>query len=131
MKNILLIDDDAPLRSVLRLHLERLGYCVQEAGNGREGLKAYDTFPADIVFTDLIMPDMEGLETIREIRRRSAQVKILAFTGSEWMDSTGILAVAKKLGAQSTLRKPFTMKEVVAALQELGSDPSGTAPATP
>jgi len=81
MARILLIDDDAPVRRTLRKMLERQGYEVEEAPDGKAGLTLYQENPADLIITDLIMPEMEGIETIMELRRRFPDVKIIAMSG--------------------------------------------------
>ena len=81
MSKILVIDDDKNIRSLLRDFLERDGYEVMEAENGKVGLKLFRENGADLVITDLIMPEKEGIETIRELRRDFSDVKIIAISG--------------------------------------------------
>lgn len=81
MAQILVIADDAHVRLVLRQVLERAGYTVREAANGREGLQRYRTTPTELVMTDILMPEQEGLETIPALRRELPAVKILAISG--------------------------------------------------
>src|SRR5262245_17088030 len=76
MGRILVIDDDEMVRGIIRTALERAGYAVVEAENGESGLAAFDAASFDLVITDLLMPEKEGVETVREIRRRSSSVKI-------------------------------------------------------
>ena len=81
MALILIIDDDDQIRRVLRKTLERDGYDVADAPNGKEGIRLYRENPADLVITDIIMPEKEGIETIRELRRDFPEVKIIAISG--------------------------------------------------
>lgn len=114
MATILLIDDEDSLRSVLRLVLQDDGHEVLEAGDGRAGLEMYRQHQADLVITDLAMPEMNGLDFISEATRRFANVKIIAMTGmADW---ESCLAKAKALGARRTLQKPFTLEQLLQAV---------------
>src|SRR5687767_14027836 len=100
MASILLVEDDEQLRPMLKLVLERGGHQVQEAGNGKEALKIYLRHPTDLVVTDLVMPDKEGLETILELRRIYPDVKIIAMSGGgRTGGGQGYLELARKFGA--------------------------------
>ena len=116
---ILIIDDDTQTRSLLRQMLERAGYAVEEAGHGSEGLRRYRAAPTALVITDLLMPDRDGLETIRELRQAYPEVKILAISGGGQLKLLNFLTVAEKLGAQHTLRKPFRRQELLDAVRTL------------
>lgn len=111
MATILLIDDEDNLRSVVRSILEEDGYEVLEAGNGRSGLEMYRQYKADLIITDLAMPEMNGLEFISEVTRNFSNVRIIAMTGVPEWDSR--LAEAKLLGARETLHKPFTLEKLL------------------
>src|SRR5262249_50928853 len=102
---ILVIDDDADTRDFLKATLETAGHQVTVAGNGMEGVQAFHKKPADLVITDLFMPDQEGLETIKQLRLESPDLAIIAMSGKP----TGgtMLTVAKHLGASVVLQKPF------------------------
>jgi DNA-binding response OmpR family regulator len=117
--NILIIEDDAQLRRLLKSMLERDGHMTLTAENGNEGVMiAHDTKP-DIVITDILMPEKEGLETIVEIRREYPDVKIIAMSGGGTYSDISFLDVAKRLGAQKTLSKPFTpddLRKTIASL---------------
>lgn len=116
MSRILLIDDDASLRKMLRLTLLELGHTVIEACNGREGLQACAVTPVDLVLTDIIMPEKEGLETIMEMRRTDPHTRIVAMSGGGRMVGKDYLALARRLGANRVLEKPFTTEEMEAAI---------------
>ena len=120
MGRILVIDDDHAMRGTIRRILERDGHEVTEAPNGRRGLEIFRAEGADVVVTDLIMPEKEGIETIIELRAESDDVRILAVSGGEWVSAgEGRLLDAETLGANASLAKPFTvdqLRETVAAL---------------
>jgi len=116
---ILVIDDDDEVRQTLCNILRSAGFETTAARNGEEGLRLFDAVGADAVVTDLIMPGMEGIETIRELRRRRAGVKIVAISGGGRSGVADYLALAGKLGADATLSKPFSRDELLAALSDL------------
>ena len=119
MPRILLIDDDSTLRRALRIALERSGYIVVEAANGKEGLTAFASQAADLVVTDLIMPEVEGVETIRELRKVSAGVPIIAISGGGRGSAEDYLHYARLFGASRVFEKPFdidTLRDAVATL---------------
>jgi len=119
MNPILIIDDDIEILSVLRLILEREGYDVLAASDGKEGLKLCRQQRVDLVITDLVMPEKEGVETIMELRRDFPHVKIIAMSGGGSIAPENYLHMAQMLGAQRTLRKPFTPNEMLEAVREL------------
>jgi len=123
MSRILIIDDDEAVLSVLKDTLLREGYDVAEARDGVEGLKLFLEKPADLVMTDIYMPEKEGLELIQDLRAASSTVRIIAMSGgSPAAPGFPTLTVAEKLGADYTIEKPFTQKEVLSAVRRvLGS----------
>jgi DNA-binding NtrC family response regulator len=112
MPHILVIDDDDLIRSLVQRALVNAGYEVTLAPNGRKGLAAFQAAPADLVITDLVMPDMEGLEAIIEFRRRAPGLKIIAMSGGGVGWGTDYLKMAKKFGASGILNKPFELGEL-------------------
>jgi CheY-like chemotaxis protein len=117
MASILLVEDDIQLRSMLKIVLDRAGHEVQEAGNGKEALELYTKSPADLIVTDLVMPDKEGLETIMEFRRSYPDVKIIAMSGGGRTGAQNYLELAKKFGADYIVTKPFSNKEILDGIQ--------------
>ena len=113
MTTILIVDDQDAVRMVMRDALEQEGFQVQEARNGAEAILMYQENPADVIVTDIIMPDKEGIETIIELRDLAPDVKIIAISGGGRIRANDFLDMAKKLGAAHVLRKPFRMKELV------------------
>jgi CheY-like chemotaxis protein len=119
MPRVLVIDDDDQLRRLLRLMLEREGYEVWDAPNGKEGLKRVHEAPMDLVITDLIMPEKEGIETIRELLREFPNMKIIAMSGGGQVGPETYLQIAEKFGAHRTLVKPFDKNELITAVKEV------------
>ncbi len=116
MPRILIIDDDAQIRKMLRLTLAAAGFEVAEAPDGKIAMKIMRQAPAELVVTDLIMPEKEGIETIIELKRDFPEVKIIAISGGGRIDPKDYLFLAEKLGAQITLEKPFSRKEILDAI---------------
>jgi CheY-like chemotaxis protein len=110
---ILVIDDEEPVRTVLRQMLEKEGYEVEEAPDGAVGLSLLQDHPIDLVITDLFMPEKEGIETMREVQKSFPQVKIIAMSGGGRMGKLDFLPMAESFGAQRTLAKPFERKELL------------------
>ena len=115
MARILVIDDQEPVRSLLRLVLEGAGHEVLEASNGRLGLELYRKRSADLIITDIVMPEMDGLELLLELTRNFLNVKVIAISGG--LESEGSLNVAKLLGARQTFRKPLEMDKLLSAVR--------------
>ncbi len=118
MARILIIDDESQIRSMLRLMLERVGYEVIEAADGMEGIRQYRDNPADLIITDLIMPNKDGIGMIIELKKEFPQVKIIAMSGGGVNRPEGYLDGAKKLGAARTLTKPIDRDEMLNAVKE-------------
>jgi CheY-like chemotaxis protein len=119
MTRVLLVDDDESFRPMVQLMLERLGYQVVTAVNGAEALARYAGQRCEIVLTDIVMPDKEGLETIRELMRRDCGARIIAMSGGGRVNANDYLQLAARLGATRVLRKPFSIQELVDALDSL------------
>jgi len=118
--NILVIDDEASTRRLVALALEKQGHTVAEAGDGAEALKILAAHKVDLVITDLLMPETDGIETIMELRRLYPATKIIAISGGgEYQSGAGFLRAAESLGADSTLSKPFEFKQLLPAVQAL------------
>ena len=119
MARILVIDDEPQIRSMLRLMLERDGYEVVEATDGMEGINAYRRKPADLIITDLIMPNKDGIGMIIELQKEFPDVKIIAMSGGGLNKPEGYLKGAKKLGAACTLTKPIDREKMLRAVKNL------------
>ena len=121
MASILLVDDDEQLRPMLKMVLERAGHVVSEAGNGREALASYSREQTELVVTDLVMPDKEGLEMIMELRRSYPGLKIIAMSGGGRTGAKNYLELAVKFGANHILNKPFTNQDLLNGVKMLVS----------
>ena len=120
MARILIMDDDNQFRVMLRIMLENAGYKdIEEAENGQIGMKLIRKDHFDLVITDIIMPDKEGIETIMEIRNEFPAIKIIAMSGGGKIGADSYLVMAGHLGAGRTLAKPFQQSELANAVREL------------
>lgn len=119
MPKVLIIEDRADIRSVLRRQLEPAGYEVREAEDGVQGLKQYEEEAADVVVLDLFMPVKDGLETIRDLRRYDPDAKIVAISGGGSHANMGMLQAAMHMGAAKALLKPIRREELLATLSEV------------
>ena len=119
MARILIIDDEPQIRSMLKLMLERDGYEVVEAPDGVAGIKVYRQNPADLIITDLIMPNKDGIGMIIELKKEFPDVMIIAMSGGGLNKPDGYLKGAKKLGAACTLTKPIDREEMLKAVKDI------------
>jgi CheY-like chemotaxis protein len=119
MNSILLVDDDDQLRTMLGEVLRRAGYDVRVARDGVEATNSYRAAPTDLILTDLIMPEKEGLEMIREFRQEYPQARIIAMSGGGRRGSNNCLEIARVFGAQQILEKPFSHQEVLDAINRV------------
>lgn len=116
MASILVIDNEPEIRDLLRAVLEGAGHTVIEASNGREGLVLYRQQPADLVITDIHMPELNGLDLILALTHEFLNAKVIAISGAHGEDASA-LNVAKLLGARQTLQKPFSLEMFRAAVE--------------
>jgi len=119
MARILIIDDDRAVQISVQFTLEREGHQVVCASDGNEGLRAFTSQTPDLVVTDLIMPNKEGIETIMQIRERDSKTPILAISGGGRLSNVDFLKMAAKVGANAILAKPFERQELIAAVRRL------------
>ena len=112
---ILIIDDQESIRALLRTTLEGAGYEVKEAPNGRIGLELYRFRATDLVITDILMPEMNGLDMLLELTREFLHAKVIAISGAG--GEQNVLDVAKLLGARRTFRKPFSLPRLLDAVR--------------
>jgi len=123
MARVLLVDDDTVVRDSLTFALEDAGHEVVPAVNGAEGLAALERETFDVVILDILMPEREGIETIREIRKRWKTLPVLAMSGGDKTGWSDFLRMASNLGATDTLAKPFTATELVKRVARLLGQP--------
>ena len=120
MGRVLVIDDDPTIRSLVTGILESLGHSLVQAVDGRAGTAIFAKESFDLVVTDIVMPEQEGIETITAIRRVNRTVPILAISGSATVGGSGdYLRAAAALGASATLQKPFAPDDFVNAVEKL------------
>jgi len=116
MARILVIDDDLLVRTTVRMVLEHHGHEIVEAENGNAGICADADYKAALVITDIIMPEKEGIETIRHFRETRPSVKIIAISGGGELHQNSPLAAARLLGANRVLAKPISNCELIEAV---------------
>ena len=120
MAKILIVDDDNAVQATIRLLLERAGHSVVVASDGRKGLAAFEAGDFDLLFLDIFMPGMDGLETMRLIHQQQPLIPIIVISGNPvtWDSASGpvFLTMATKLGAVSSLQKPFKPAALLAAV---------------
>ena len=119
MKKVLVIDDEAILRNMLVRMLESGNFEARSAENGTEGMAICRDWVPDIVLTDVFMPEKDGLETIRAVRKLRKNIRIIAMSGGGEMGEFAMLRIARMMGAMRTLTKPFTMAELKITLDEV------------
>jgi DNA-binding response OmpR family regulator len=118
-RKILLIDDDVAVLRTLEIVLGDRGYDVITAKDGVEGMRLFQQNHPDLVITDLIMPEKEGIETIIEMRRGWPDTKIIAISGGGRTHNECFLKMAAGLGAAAVLPKPFMPDELAAKIEEV------------
>ncbi|MBI3709586.1 MAG: response regulator [Proteobacteria bacterium] len=117
MANILIVDDDALLRETLRVVLESVGHDIRLATNGAEALRIVESYKPDLVLTDIIMPEMEGIELIRAVRKIYPSTPVIAISGGGRTGNVDFLRVAKTFGAAAIMQKPFEMDALLNTVQ--------------
>lgn len=120
LANILIVDDDPAVQMAIRLLLERAGHSVTVAGDGRKGLALFEATQFDLLFLDIFMPGMDGLETMRHIRRQQPAIPIIVISGRSIAPDAyaepDFLKMATRLGAVASLQKPFRADALMAAV---------------
>ena len=118
---VLVIDDNDDFRKLALLWFQIHSIEAEGAANGTKGLELQRARPADVIITDIFMPEKDGIETIHELRREFPGVQIIAMTGRESLTDFDAFEVARELGAVKTFKKPFKLDDLVAAVNELTS----------
>lgn len=118
MPRILVIDDDPDVRGSLSRVLTRAGYEVVSAADGTAGIELQHNQPADVIITDIFMPGLDGLQTIRQLKKEGSAVRIIAVSGGDRTGTVDLKEHARLMGAFKVLSKPFEMQDVLAAVQE-------------
>ena len=118
-KHILVVDDDDMLRSYVKELLKLNNFVVSEAADGKAGLKEFKENTPDLVITDIIMPEMEGISFIRKLREFSEETPIIAMTGNVHGHMDEYLKISSQIGANEILRKPVKSEEFLEAINRL------------
>jgi len=122
MIKILVIDDEEQIRALLSSLFEMEGYEVIAATDGKDGMTLFDAHSPDLVITDIVMPDMEGMEVIRTLKKKSPSVPVIAISGGGINASHEYLYIASKIGAAKIFEKPVRKKVLLEAVKELLAD---------
>lgn len=119
MAKILVFDDEPSILLMFKKMLEKEGHHVEVALNGKDGMRLFEKDKPDLLITDIIMPEKEGLETIFELRRQYPALKIIAISGGGRIGPDGYLPGAKLLGADAVFAKPIVPKEFLKTISDL------------
>lgn len=122
MEKILVIDDEPVIRILLKQLFEKKGYEVVEASDGKQGLDLFKKQSPDLVITDLIMPEEEGLSVIRKIKQMDGDAKIIAISGGGIGSADIYLDLAKSMGAAHIFKKPFDVQDVLLTVEQMLAD---------
>lgn len=121
---VLIIDDDAALLRLMSMAFEAAGYSTVSADNGRAGIRMASAHRPDLVVTDIVMPDIEGIGCIRAIKQGVRPPKVIAISGAGRTRGADYLAWARHLGADEVLAKPFRMSELMKISKSVIATPS-------
>lgn len=119
MYNILLLDDETFIQDLFSQFLTHEGYNVECVSNGREGLQKLREFDADLVITDIMMPEMDGLEVVREIRKNRSDLPVIAISGGMRNAAVNFVSVAKEFGADAIFEKPVSLSDLLSSIKQL------------
>ena len=124
MARIIIVDDDAPFREMLTEVLTHEGHEIIDASDGNFGMEVLILKPVDIAIVDIVMPNRDGIATIRDITNLFPKTKIIAVSGSVQGPDEGSFKIAKTIGAHKTLPKPFRPSQLIEYINELLTPPS-------
>ncbi len=119
MAGILVVEDDDDLRIMLKESLERRKHKITEASNGREALNKFKPSITDLVITDLLMPEQDGIGLILELRKIKPGIKVVAISGGGKIGPSNYLDMAKALGADAVFPKPFNLMQFIEEIEKL------------
>lgn len=125
MEHILIIDDDPAVRNVFTQLLESKNYSVETAGEGKEGLNRMKSRLPDLIITDIMMPEMDGLELVQTIRQISPDLPIIAISGGMQTAAMNFLPLAEKFGACKVFEKPVGLAKLLGAVEDLLAEAAG------
>jgi DNA-binding response OmpR family regulator len=119
MPGVLIVEDEKDLREMLKISLSRKQFTVMEANNGKDAIIHFKPSVTDIVITDLIMPEEDGLKVIMKLKELKPSLKIVAISGGGKAGPGSYLNLAKALGADAVFSKPFSVQEMISRIEEL------------
>ncbi len=120
MAGILIVEDDKDLRELLKASLTKSGdHLVIDASNGKEALQKFKSLLVDLVITDLVMPEQDGIGLIMELRKIKPGLKIIAISGGGKVGPSNYLSIAETLGANAVFAKPFSIKSLLEKVDEI------------
>ena len=119
MKTILVVDDEPRRLSAISRSLERFGFNVLQASDGREAMDLLADNTVDLTISDVFMPDVDGMEFTIRVKRRFPDAKIIAMTGGGLLQKKEVLEIARTVGASATLSKPFQLSELMDVVNEV------------
>jgi len=119
MPGVLIVEDDKELREMLKMMLLRKNFTVLEAENGKAAITHFKPTLTDVVVTDLIMPEEDGLKVVIKLRELKPSIKIIAISGGGKVGPGSYLNLAKALGADAIYSKPFSLNDLVAKIEQL------------
>lgn len=119
MARILIIDDDRMVRDTLKIILTAAGHEVALSNDGKAGIEAYAALKPDLIITDILMPEKEGVETIQDLRQLAPGLPIIAISGGGRVGNMSFLKVAEHFGADRVFAKPFEPDEILGAVTDL------------
>lgn len=118
MKQILIVDDEKLVREGIQEALTEEGYIVYTAINGNEAIKVLEVFVPDVIITDIIMPEADGIEVLLSAKKLQPRPRIIAISGGGRISANDHLATARKLGADTILTKPFSIETLLEAIEK-------------
>jgi DNA-binding NtrC family response regulator len=123
--SVLVADDQAPIRNLITDGLGKAGHRVVTADNGDDAIKRAKEQPFDLLITDIVMPDADGLDVIRACKKAQPEIRVLAISGGgKYMESADCLKIAEGLGAHAAVMKPFTWEQLVLGIRQALPKPS-------
>jgi len=128
MARILIIDDDPRIRRMLEAAFEVAGHEVDSVANGKDALRHYVGNPADLVITDIFMPEMDGIEFLMRLQELFPDARLIAMSGGSAVAGRDVLQAARVLGAVEVIHKPFELDEIRSLAAEVLANPAGSSP---
>ena len=122
-RDILIVEDDAAMRDLLQIGFRRAGFSVRTAESGVEALAEFRRLPAAAVVSDLMLPDADGLQTISAVKADRPATPVVAISGGGLFSTSDLLAMARSVGADAAIAKPFRIADVIGAISTLLSPP--------